>query len=86
MKCIQSNAISMAFVIRDATVRILFPHMCSYTLHLFHTEVVRAMTYIIQEGWTMYWGTSRWSQIEVKITYSSKLSKLFIHVHSIQFI
>lgn len=27
MKCIQSNAISMAFVIRDATVRILFPHM-----------------------------------------------------------
>lgn len=23
------------------------------------------MTYIIQEGWSMYWGTSRWSQIEV---------------------
>lgn len=53
-------------------VMLLFAYsfLTCYTLHLFHTEVVRAMTYIIQEGWTMYWGTSRWSQIEVKITYT----------------
>ena len=29
-------------------------------------EVVRAMSYCIQQGWTMYWGTSRWSQVEVR--------------------
>lgn len=34
-------------------------------LEQFFIEVVRAMTYIIQEGYSMYWGTSRWSQIEV---------------------
>lgn len=28
-------------------------------------EVVRAMTYIIEEGYSMYWGTSRWSHCEV---------------------
>lgn len=35
------------------------------SIHFVATEVVRAMSYIIQEGWTMYWGTSRWSQFEV---------------------
>lgn len=29
-------------------------------------EVVRAMTYVIQQGWAMYWGTSRWSHVEVR--------------------
>lgn len=28
-------------------------------------EVVRAMTYVIQQGYSMYWGTSRWSHCEV---------------------
>lgn len=30
------------------------------------SEVVRAMTYVISQGWAMYWGTSRWSQVEVR--------------------
>lgn len=31
------------------------------------SEVVRAMTYVVQQGWAMYWGTSRWSQVEVRL-------------------
>ncbi|XP_055294848.1 voltage-gated potassium channel subunit beta-2-like isoform X2 [Sitodiplosis mosellana] len=34
-------------------------------------EIVRAMTYIIQEGWTMYWGTSRWTHCEIMEAYSN---------------
>lgn len=29
------------------------------------TEVVRAMHYVISQGWAMYWGTARWSPVEV---------------------
>lgn len=32
------------------------------------------MTYIIQEGWTMYWGTSRWTHCEVIYTRIQPLS------------
>lgn len=34
---------------------------------LIFAEVVRAMTYVIQQGWAMYWGTSRWSHVEVRL-------------------
>ncbi|XP_055846338.1 voltage-gated potassium channel subunit beta-2-like [Episyrphus balteatus] len=34
-------------------------------------EVVRAMTYVIQEGWAMYWGTARWSHVEIMEAYSN---------------
>ncbi|XP_031635878.1 voltage-gated potassium channel subunit beta-2-like isoform X2 [Contarinia nasturtii] len=34
-------------------------------------EIVRAMTYVIKEGWTMYWGTSRWSHCEIMEAYSN---------------
>ena len=29
-------------------------------------EMIRAMNYIINEGWCLYWGTARWSHVEVK--------------------
>ncbi|XP_037889416.1 voltage-gated potassium channel subunit beta-3-like isoform X2 [Glossina fuscipes] len=34
-------------------------------------EIVRAMNYIIQQGWAMYWGTARWSQVEIMEAYTN---------------
>ncbi|XP_037029396.1 voltage-gated potassium channel subunit beta-2 [Bradysia coprophila] len=34
-------------------------------------EIVRAMTYVISQGWAMYWGTSRWSQVEIMEAYTN---------------
>ncbi|XP_075929022.1 voltage-gated potassium channel subunit beta-2 isoform X8 [Petromyzon marinus] len=33
-------------------------------------EIVRAMTYVINQGMSMYWGTSRWSAMEIMEAYS----------------
>lgn len=33
-------------------------------------EVVRAMTYLIDAGMVMYWGTSRWTPFEIFEAYS----------------
>lgn len=35
------------------------------------TEVVRAMHYVISQGWAMYWGTARWSPVEVMEAYTN---------------
>ncbi|KAK2105798.1 hypothetical protein P7K49_015312 [Saguinus oedipus] len=34
------------------------------------TETVRAMTHVINQGMAMYWGTSRWSSMEIMEAYS----------------
>ncbi|CAH0557178.1 unnamed protein product, partial [Brassicogethes aeneus] len=34
-------------------------------------EVVRAMHYVISQGWVMYWGTARWSPVEVMEAYTN---------------
>ncbi|XP_028836109.1 voltage-gated potassium channel subunit beta-2-like isoform X1 [Denticeps clupeoides] len=34
------------------------------------SEVVRAMTFVIDQGMAMYWGTSRWSAMEIMEAYS----------------
>ncbi|XP_067293769.1 voltage-gated potassium channel subunit beta-3 isoform X2 [Pseudorasbora parva] len=34
------------------------------------SEVVRAMTFVINQGMAMYWGTSRWSAMEIMEAYS----------------
>uniref|UniRef100_A0A452U4Y0 Potassium voltage-gated channel subfamily A member regulatory beta subunit 1 n=1 Tax=Ursus maritimus TaxID=29073 RepID=A0A452U4Y0_URSMA len=34
------------------------------------TEIVRAMTHVINQGMAMYWGTSRWSAMEIMEAYS----------------
>nr|XP_036222032.1 voltage-gated potassium channel subunit beta-2 isoform X4 [Bactrocera oleae] len=34
-------------------------------------EVVRAMNYVIQQGWAMYWGTARWSHVEIMEAYTN---------------
>lgn len=31
------------------------------------TEIVRAMTHVINQGMAMYWGTSRWSAMEIMV-------------------
>lgn len=30
-------------------------------------EIVRAMTFVINQGMAMYWGTSRWSAMEIMV-------------------
>ncbi|KAI2653674.1 Voltage-gated potassium channel subunit beta-1 [Labeo rohita] len=32
-------------------------------------EIVRAMTYVINQGMSMYWGTSRWTAMEIMATF-----------------
>lgn len=34
-------------------------------------EVVRAMHYVISQGWVMYWGTARWSPVEIMEAYTN---------------
>lgn len=74
MKCveIENDAISFTMVwycLRDLSHHRNKRRKNNIDLHKlffpFCTEIVRTMTYIIQEGWTMYWGTSRWSHCEV---------------------
>uniref|UniRef100_A0A3B3XGU6 NADP-dependent oxidoreductase domain-containing protein n=1 Tax=Poecilia mexicana TaxID=48701 RepID=A0A3B3XGU6_9TELE len=36
----------------------------------FSAEIVRAMTYVINQGMAMYWGTSRWTAMEIMEAYS----------------
>jgi aryl-alcohol dehydrogenase-like predicted oxidoreductase len=38
---------------------------------LTQTEVVRAMNHVIDHGWIMYWGTSRWSSVEILEAYNN---------------
>ena len=33
------------------------------------TEIVRAMTHVINQGMSMYWGTSRWSAMEIMVSH-----------------
>lgn len=33
-------------------------------------EIVRAFTYVITQGWAMYWGSSRWSPMQIMEAYS----------------
>ncbi len=33
-------------------------------------ETVRAMTHVINQGMAMYWGTSRWSPMEIMVSHS----------------
>lgn len=35
------------------------------------SEVVRAMHYVICQGWVMYWGTARWSPVEIMEAYTN---------------
>ena len=39
---------------------------CTYG-PLWVTETVRAMTHVINQGMAMYWGTSRWSPMEIMV-------------------
>jgi len=34
-------------------------------------EIVRAMSHVIGQGWAMYWGTSRWSSVEISEAYNN---------------
>ncbi|XP_058830228.1 voltage-gated potassium channel subunit beta-2 isoform X4 [Topomyia yanbarensis] len=34
-------------------------------------EIVRAMNYVITQGWSMYWGTARWSPVEIMEAYTN---------------
>uniref|UniRef100_A0A3Q2XR37 Potassium voltage-gated channel subfamily A regulatory beta subunit 3 n=1 Tax=Hippocampus comes TaxID=109280 RepID=A0A3Q2XR37_HIPCM len=41
----------------------------SLCVHVY-AEVVRAMTFVINQGMAMYWGTSRWNAMEIMEAYS----------------
>ena len=45
-------------------------------LSFIFVEIVRAFTFVINQGWAMYWGTSRWSPTEIMVS----LDRLLMHV------
>nr|XP_057922180.1 voltage-gated potassium channel subunit beta-2-like isoform X1 [Doryrhamphus excisus]XP_057922181.1 voltage-gated potassium channel subunit beta-2-like isoform X1 [Doryrhamphus excisus] len=64
-----------AHVASKDTVLILqckYTHMCVYVCVCVCvcTEIVRAMTFVIDQGMAMYWGTSRWNAVEIMEAYS----------------
>uniref|UniRef100_A0A3Q3WXB7 NADP-dependent oxidoreductase domain-containing protein n=1 Tax=Mola mola TaxID=94237 RepID=A0A3Q3WXB7_MOLML len=50
-------------------VNVAFTYISNILLCLL-TETVRAMTHVINQGMAMYWGTSRWSPMEIMEAYS----------------
>ncbi len=46
------------------------------------TEVVRAMTFVINQGMAMYWGTSRWSAMEIMVRLSSLNTPKLVTLYS----
>ncbi|KAI4889750.1 hypothetical protein NFI96_004075 [Prochilodus magdalenae] len=44
--------------------------LCLYIYKVDQQEIVRAMTYVINQGMAMYWGTSRWTAMEIMEAYS----------------
>lgn len=43
--------------------------VCSWdSLVSLFAEIVRAMTFVIEQGMAMYWGTSRWNVVEIMVT------------------
>ena len=47
-----------------------------FTIERSFSEVVRAMTFLIEAGLVMYWGTSRWTPFEIFECYSTVSLKL----------
>uniref|UniRef100_A0A672YPC3 Potassium voltage-gated channel subfamily A member regulatory beta subunit 1 n=1 Tax=Sphaeramia orbicularis TaxID=375764 RepID=A0A672YPC3_9TELE len=43
---------------------------CAHEPSMSHNKIVRAMTYVINQGMAMYWGTSRWTAMEIMEAYS----------------
>uniref|UniRef100_A0A3Q3A5J3 Voltage-gated potassium channel subunit beta-1-like n=1 Tax=Kryptolebias marmoratus TaxID=37003 RepID=A0A3Q3A5J3_KRYMA len=53
------------------TTKLYWGGKCSFALTSFvFAEIVRAMTHVINQGMAMYWGTSRWSAMEIMEAYS----------------
>lgn len=47
--------------------RVTFQHWNIFCLFFYFAETVRAMTHVINQGMAMYWGTSRWSPMEIMV-------------------
>lgn len=59
---IMEKTLIYLFIVSIISVSIIF-----YPL----TEIVRAMNYVISKGWVMYWGTSRWTPVEIMEAYTN---------------
>uniref|UniRef100_A0A8C6PHH8 Potassium voltage-gated channel subfamily A regulatory beta subunit 2 n=1 Tax=Nothobranchius furzeri TaxID=105023 RepID=A0A8C6PHH8_NOTFU len=52
------------------TTKIFWGHTFGVLMNVCSAETVRAMTHVINQGMAMYWGTSRWSPMEIMEAYS----------------
>ncbi|XP_025829418.1 voltage-gated potassium channel subunit beta-2 isoform X2 [Agrilus planipennis] len=62
--------------VRASLMRLQLPYIDIVIIHKADSmcpmeEVVRAMHYIISQGWVMYWGTARWSPVEIMEAYTN---------------
>lgn len=62
-------------IVSDNFVAIRKSRLCSlyltYSRKSYISEIVRAMNYVISKGWVMYWGTSRWTPVEIMEAYTN---------------
>jgi len=50
------------------------------------TETVRAFTYVINQGWALYWGTSRWSAMEIMVSLNWPLEQMLVNTATAELI
>ena len=58
-------------------------HQCCTYGALCVTETVRAMTHVINQGMAMYWGTSRWSPMEIMVRVHTKHTHMHTYTYAI---
>lgn len=52
----------------------------------YFSELVRAMNFVINQGWVMYWGTARWSPSEVSIRSFFFGSSNYMNIYDVLFV
>ena len=69
--------IGLSFIFRQWSLTRLFDVGCCvcavmtsgwFDRRVLVAEIVRAMTFVINQGMAMYWGTSRWSAMEIMVS------------------
>lgn len=65
IECVKSSLHRLQLQFIDVVVIYRADSMCPME------EVVRAMNYVISQGWVLYWGTARWSPVEIMEAYSN---------------
>lgn len=65
------STITLRFIVITDFIRAYCISYCFYLHFISFAEVVRAMDFLVSEGLIMYWGTAKWSPIDVTEMYTA---------------